>query len=53
MPLLIERGTRVISNAGGVNLLACRAAMLDPNAWTVAYSMVGCPESLAAPSMGA
>ncbi len=29
LPLLVARGTRVISNAGGVNPLACRGAILE------------------------
>ncbi len=29
LPLLIERGTRVITNAGGVNPLACRGTLLE------------------------
>ncbi|MEO5618868.1 MAG: acyclic terpene utilization AtuA family protein [Candidatus Eisenbacteria bacterium] len=29
LPMLLERGTRAISNAGGVNPLACRGALLE------------------------
>ena len=29
LPLLLDRGTRAISNAGGVNPLACRGALLE------------------------
>src|SRR2546427_6873827 len=29
LPRLIERATRVITNAGGVNPLACRGALLE------------------------
>ena len=29
LPLLVTRGTRVITNAGGVNPLGCRAALLE------------------------
>ncbi len=29
LPLLVARGTRVITNAGGVNPLACRGALLE------------------------
>src|SRR5437763_10224186 len=29
LPVLVERGTRVLTNAGGVNPLACRGALLE------------------------